>query len=126
MLIRFSDESDISATLRKKLEELDASRKEFAKYLTDEQKKHIARSPNTTQATLALIDTATFDWCSRSAPGRGAMATVKSAFHNACASIDQHAGLLSMLPKESEYVSVFYGALNSIVAVSLAIHHSGG
>jgi hypothetical protein len=125
MLIRSSDESDISATLRKKLEELDASRKEFAKYLTDEQKKHIARSPNTTQATLDLIDSATFDWCSRSASGRGAMATFRSAFHSACASIDQHAGLLSMLPKESEYVSVFYGALNSIVAVSLTIRWSG-
>jgi hypothetical protein len=125
MLIRFSDDSDISAILRKKLEELDASRKEFAKHLTDEQKKHIPRSPNTTQATLDLIDSATFDWCSRSTSGRGAMATLKSAFHNACASIDQHAGLLSMLPKESEYVSVFYGALNSIVAVSLVIHYSG-
>jgi hypothetical protein len=125
MLTRFSDESDISATLQKKLEELDASRKEFAKYLTDEQKKHIARSPNTTQATLALIDSATFDWCSRSTSGRGAMATVKSAFHNVCASLDQHTGLLAMLPKDSEYVSVFYGALNSIVAVSLVIRYSG-
>jgi hypothetical protein len=118
VLIRLREEAQVSAILRKKVNELEASRKKFSRYLSDEQKARIARSPNTTDTILALIDSADFDWCSRSTSGVGVMAALKGKFHKACASLDQHVGLLSMLPKDSEYVSVFYGALNSIVAVS--------
>jgi hypothetical protein len=50
--------------------------------------------------------------------GTGAVSTFKRKFHQACKALDQHATMFSMLPKENEYVAVFYGAFNTIVTVS--------
>lgn len=118
MLTFYRDDSGISATLRKKIQELEASRNNFAKYLSDEQKKAIAQSPDTTEAILALVDSANFTWCERSRSGNEVANTLKRKFHQVCKSLDQHDGLFSLLPKESEYVSIFYGAINSVIAVS--------
>lgn len=100
------------------MEELETSRKKFLKYLSEEQKHQITKSANTTESVLALVDSASFDWCKRSESGNATANAFKQKFHQACKALDQHNTLFSVLPKDSEYVSVFYGALNSIVAVS--------
>lgn len=116
------DDQRISALLQGKIEELETSRRKFIECLSAKQRSELAKSQNTTQAVLAIIDSASFDWCKRSESGTGIAATLKKKFHQACKSLDQHATLFSVLPKESEYVSVFYGALNSIVTVSMITH----
>jgi hypothetical protein len=129
LTIIVSDEQGISALLRQKLELLEESRKKFMKHLNDEQKQSVLSSANTTQAVLSLVDSARFDWCRRSESGSATATMLKWKFHQVCKSLDQNAALFSMLPKESHYVSVFYGAFNSIVAVSLdtsdQANHSG-
>lgn len=105
------------------MEKLEESRKNFMKYLSPEQRETISRASNTTESILGLIDSATFDWCKRSESGSNFAKALKKRFHQACRSMDQHSALFSVLPKESEYVSVFYGALNSVVAVSLKAYH---
>lgn len=119
------DERCVSELLQGKIEELEESRRKFIGCLSAKQRSELAKSQNTTQAVLTIIDSASFDWCKRSESGTGIAATLKKKFHQACKSLDQHAALFSVLPKESEYVSVFYGALNSIVAVSTNIHRRG-
>jgi hypothetical protein len=114
-----SDEQGVSALFRQKLELLEESRKKFMKHLNDEQKHSVLSSVNTTQAVLSLVDSARFEWCRRSESGSVTAMMLKRKFHQVCKSLDQNAGLFSMLPKESHYVSVFYGAFNSIVAVGL-------
>jgi hypothetical protein len=114
-----SDEQGVSALFRQKLELLEESRKKFMKHLNDEQKQSVLSSANTTQAVLSLVDSARFDWCRRSESGSATATMLKRRFHQVCKSLDQNAALFSMLPKESHYVSIFYGAFNSIVAVGI-------
>jgi hypothetical protein len=114
-----SDEQGVSALFRQKLELLEESRKKFMKHLNDEQKQSVLSSANTTQAVLSLVDSARFDWCRRSESGSATATMLKRKFHQVCKSLDQNAALFSMLPKESHYVSIFYGAFNSIVAVGI-------
>jgi hypothetical protein len=119
LTIIVSDEQGVSALFRQKLELLEESRKKFMKHLNDEQRQSVLSSTNTTRAVLSLVDSARFDWCRRSESSSAIAATLKRKFHQVCKSLDQNAALFSMLPKESHYVSVFYGAFNSIIAVGL-------
>lgn len=112
------DEDDASLVLQRKLQELEKSRQKFLGHLNLDQRSSLAKASNTTEAILATVDSANFDWCRRSEGGTGAVATLKGNFHKTCRALDQHVPLFAMLPKEHEFVSVFYGAFNSIVAVS--------
>lgn len=105
--------------LRSKMEKLEAARKRFEATLSEGQKNQLAKAPNKTEAVLHLVDTATMDWCKSSETGSRTAKSIKNTFHQMCSSIDQHAVLLTMLPKEHEYVTIFFGAFNSIVAVSV-------
>ena len=116
-----SEEQSISALFRQKSEELEESRKRFMKYLSEDQRASIAKSANTTQTVLNIVDSASFDWCKRSESGSAIATGFKKKFHQVCKSLDQHKDLFSVLPKDSEYVSVFYGAFNSIIAVSACV-----
>jgi hypothetical protein len=114
-----SDEHEASTRLRLRLEALEKSSKRFMKHLSEDQKSSIAKSKNTTEAVLATINSASFEWCKRRESGAGAASTFKNKFHQACKTLDQHASLFTMLPKGNEYIAPFYGAFNTIVTVGL-------
>ncbi|KAM0717240.1 hypothetical protein Q7P37_007092 [Cladosporium fusiforme] len=105
--------------LRDKMEKLEESCKKFQSHLSQKQRIQLANAPNKTQGILGLIDMATLDWCKSSQSGNATANKVKDSFHRICTSMDQHSVLLTMLPKDHEYVTVFFGTFKSIVAASI-------
>jgi len=48
----------------------------------------------------------------------GRFGGIKKRFHNITDKLDSHSNALKMLPSDSEYVSVFYGSLFTVIQVS--------
>ena len=48
---------------------------------------------------------------------KGPQGKMDKYFHKICGSLDSHSNMLGMLPQNNQYVSIFTGALTTIVQV---------
>ena len=105
------------ARLEKKGSELRAAMERYLRTLSADQKRALTADGNDFTAIMSIMETSVFDWTHR-AQHRGTVGgSVKNFFHKSCKALDEHASMLEMLPQQSEYVSLFYGGLKTIIQV---------
>ena len=103
--------------LQRKLADLEAARKRLYSTLNPDQRKEVERSGSTPEACLDIVDHMTFTWTQKSEKGNRTASFVKARFHKCCDGLDQYSVLFKMLPDSSEYVSLFSGALKTVILV---------
>ena len=69
------------------------------------------------EGVVTAIELAVTDWNKKRQKGWRGKAT--SNFHKVCGTIDSHSNALKMLPSNNDYVSIFSGALTTIIQVSV-------
>ena len=105
------------ARLEKKGSELRAAMERYLRTLSQDQRRTLVAGGNDFTAIMSIMETSVFDWTHR-AQHRGTVGgSVKNFFHKSCKALDEHSSMLEMLPQQSEYVSLFYGGLKTIIQV---------
>ncbi|KAI1866983.1 hypothetical protein JX265_007559 [Neoarthrinium moseri] len=75
----------------------------------------------TVESVLLMVERMNSRWNSDRESGKGGK--IKKLFHNACETLDAHSSVMKMLPDGNEYVSIFTGALNTIIQASVNHEH---
>lgn len=57
---------------------------------------------------------------------KGSRGKTAMNFHKVCGTLDAHSNALGMLPQSSQYVSIFTGALTTVVQVSIHVNLTDG
>jgi hypothetical protein len=105
------------SSLERKLSKLKAACSKFYAVLREDQRQQMQLAGNDVRAVLQIVENSVFDWSHRLEQSGNLAGTIKMMFHRSCKALDQHSGLLELLPSSSEYVSLFYGSIKMIVQV---------
>ncbi|KAI1877845.1 uncharacterized protein JN550_000027 [Neoarthrinium moseri] len=69
------------------------------------------------ESVLLMVERMNSRWNSDRESGKGGK--TKKLFHSACETLDAHSSIMKMLPNGNEYVSIFTGALNTVIQASV-------
>jgi hypothetical protein len=106
--------SDLESLTRQREELADAFRR-FRDCLPREYQIELGKNSVTKESIMHLVENARKSWETKRDSGR--FAEVKKHFHRITNKLDSHSHALKMLPTESEYVSIFYGSIFTVIQV---------
>ena len=93
--------------------------KTFQLEVPEESRADFRECDPTPNGLVKMVETATTAWHAKRAKSK--FGKFMKAFHSICGTLDAHSTILTMLPQGSEYVSLFSGALISIITVNSPI-----